>query len=60
MEPITLIGAVIVVFGLWVEFESTIMKVARAISNSTVMTAITTSTPEQKPVYVKYLTGIGT
>ena len=32
MEPITLCGAVILAVGLWVEFESIIMKVARAIS----------------------------
>jgi hypothetical protein len=47
MEPITLCGAVIVVFGLWVEFESIIMKVARAISNSAIMAALTPSTTEQ-------------
>ena len=60
MEPITLCGAIIVAFGLWVEFESIIMKVARAISNSNLMSALKSSPIEQKPLYVKYMTGIGT
>jgi len=59
MEPITLCGAVILAVGLWVEFEPIIMKVARAISNSTIMASITSSSTEQKPLYVKYLTGTG-
>jgi hypothetical protein len=58
MEPITLLGAVIVAFGLWVEFESIILKVARATSNI-IASALSTSAPAQKPVYVKYLTGSG-
>jgi len=58
MEPITLLGAVIVVFGVWVEFESIIMKVARAIS-SNIAAVLTPSTPVQKPVYVKYMMGVG-
>ena len=60
MEPITLCGAIIVAFGLWVEFETILMKVAKAISCSNIMTAITPPTPVQKPLYVKYLTGTGT
>ncbi len=59
MEPITLCGAVIVAVGLWVEFESIIMKVAKAISKSSIMTAITSPTVVQKPLYVRYMTGIG-
>lgn len=59
MEPITLCGAVILAVGLWVEFEPIIMKVANAISNSTIMASITSSPTEQKPLYVKYLTGTG-
>ena len=50
MEPITLCGAVIVVFGLWVEFEAIIMKGARAVSGSTIMTAILPSMKEQRSV----------
>ncbi len=50
MEPITLCGAVIVVFGLWVEFEAIIMKGARAISGSSILTALLPSMKEQRPV----------
>lgn len=50
MEPITLCGAVIVVFGLWVEFEAIIMKCVRAISGSTIMTALLSSLKEPKPI----------
>lgn len=59
MEPITLCGAVILAVGLWMEFESIIMKAARAISNSNIMTALTSSPAEQRPLYVKYMTGTG-
>ena len=61
MEPITLCGAVILAVGLWVEFETIIMKVARAISTSTIMSAITASTIEQRPLplYVKHIKGTG-
>jgi hypothetical protein len=48
MEPITLCGAVIVAFGLWVEFESIIMKVVRTISSSTIVAALMSSTKVQK------------
>ena len=48
MEPITLCGAVIVVFGLWVEFEAIIIKGARA--GSVIMTALLSSMKEQRPV----------
>lgn len=59
MEPITLCGAVILAVGLWVEFESILRRVARAISNSNIITAITSSPAEQRPLYVKYMTGTG-
>ena len=59
MEPITLCGAVIVAVGLWVEFESIITTVARAISSSKIIKVITSSTTVQRPLYVKYMTGIG-
>jgi hypothetical protein len=48
MEPITLCGAVIVMFGLWVEFESVIMKAARAISKCSALWAIMPSTKGQR------------
>ncbi len=60
MEPITLCGVIILAFGLWVEFEPIIMKAAKAISCSTGMTVLAPPRPVQKPLYVKYLTGIGT
>lgn len=50
MEPITLCGAVIVVFGLWVEFEAVIMKGARAISGCTIMTALLSLMKEPRAV----------
>ena len=66
MEPITLCGAVIVIFGLWVEFEAIITKGARAISRCTIMTALLSSMKEQRPVASKlpggcrsYRTGSG-
>ncbi len=59
MEPITLCGAVILAVGLWMEFESTIRKAARAFFNSTIMTAIMSSPTAQKPLYVKYMTDSG-
>ena len=59
MEPITLCGAVILAVGLWVEFESIIMKAARAISNSNIMTAIMSSPAKQRSLYVKYMSGNG-
>ena len=49
MEPITLCGAVIVIVGLWVEFEAIIMKGARAISGSAIMTAMS-SMKDRSPV----------
>ena len=64
MEPITLCGAVIVVFCLWVEFEAIIMKGARAISGC-VMTALLSLTQERRPVastpgpYLSYRTSSG-
>lgn len=59
MEPITLCGAVIVAVGLWVEFESIIMKAARAITSSSIIKTITSATTVEKPLYVKYMTGTG-
>jgi hypothetical protein len=59
MEPITLCGAVILAVGLWVEFESIIMKAARAISNCSIMKAIMSPPAAQRPLYVKYMTDSG-
>lgn len=50
MEPITLCGAVIVLFGLWVEFETVILKAARAVSRSAIVTKLLSSIKEQRSV----------
>jgi hypothetical protein len=50
MEPITLCGAVIVVFGLWVEFEAIIMKGVRVVSGSAIMAALLPSMKERRSV----------
>jgi hypothetical protein len=50
MEPITLCGAIIVLFGLWVEFEAVIMKVVRALSRSTAVRGAVSSAKAQRPV----------
>jgi hypothetical protein len=59
MEPITLCGVVILAVGLWEEFESIILKAARAISNCSIMTSIRSSPTEQRALYVKYMTDTG-
>lgn len=52
MEPITLCGAVIVAFGLWIEFESTVKMLVSAVCKSKIIKKIMTLiTAEQKPVY---------
>jgi hypothetical protein len=52
MEPITLCGLVIVMFGLWVEFRSTVMAVVRAIGNSRMYKELFSQPTKQQPVYV--------
>lgn len=51
MEPITLCGAVIVMFGLWVEFEPSLKKVARFILNSRLFKEFSAHSRAQRPVY---------
>jgi hypothetical protein len=53
MEPITLCGAVIVIFGLWVEFETALKAVVRVICKSKLFTDIISSSTVQRPVYVR-------
>ncbi len=55
MEPITLCGLVIVMFGLWVEFEHAVKAVVRVICRSKLFTEALSSSPVHKPVYVKRL-----
>ncbi|HIJ82393.1 MAG TPA: hypothetical protein HPP76_11870 [Desulfuromonadales bacterium] len=51
MEPITLCGVVILAFGLWVEFESTVRALIKAILTSRLFKEIFSATTDQKPVY---------
>jgi len=53
MEPITLCGLVIVVFGLWVEFEPAVRAIVRAIYKRLYFTEIISQSTVQKPVYVR-------
>jgi hypothetical protein len=51
MEPITLCGLVIVMFGLWVEFEPAVKAFANMICKSKFITDIVSNSKVQKPVY---------
>ncbi len=53
MEPITLCGALIVIFGLWVEFESKIMMALRWVGKSTIFTDIIAPVNLRRPVCVR-------
>jgi hypothetical protein len=53
MEPITLCGAVIVMFGLWVEFEPTLRGVTRTICKSRLIAEIISQSTVQRPAYVR-------
>lgn len=53
MEPITLCGAVILVFGLWVEFEPKMRAVVRTICNSKFYNEVISQSTVRKPVYVR-------
>lgn len=53
MEPITLCGLVIVMFGLWVEFEPRVMAVIRWIGASRLCKDAFASSAAQRPVYVR-------
>jgi hypothetical protein len=53
MEPITLCGAVIVLFGLWVEFEPAVRAATRTICKSKLIAEFITQPTVQRPVYVR-------
>ncbi len=53
MEPITLCGAVIVMFGLWVEFEPALRAVTRTICKSRLIAEILSQPTVQRPAYVR-------
>lgn len=52
MEPITLCGAVIVAFGLWIEFEAVAKRVVNAIGNGRLATGIMSLFSARRPAYV--------
>lgn len=53
MEPITLCGAAIVAFGLWVECEPKMKVVIKWISRSTFFSELISQPTLQRPVYVR-------
>jgi hypothetical protein len=53
MEPITLFGALIVMFGLWVEFERELRAAARMICTSRFFIATDSGAIAQKTACVK-------
>jgi len=53
MEPITLCGLVIVMFGLWVEFEPAVRVVAKIIYNSRIYKDLISVSTVQMPAYVR-------
>ena len=52
MEPITLCGLVIVLFGLWVEFEPAVRTVVKMICRSTLFKEVDSHSTVQRPAYV--------
>jgi hypothetical protein len=53
MEPITLCGAVIVMFGLWVELEPVLRAVTGTIRKSKLFAEIISRSTVQRPVSVR-------
>jgi hypothetical protein len=53
MEPITLCGLVIVIFGLWVEFEPAVKAVVKIIRKSKLLSELVSNSKVQRPVYVR-------
>ena len=51
MEPIVLVGAIIVIFGLWQELEPLAQRIVTAISNSCIMLKLTSALTGQTPSY---------
>lgn len=50
MEPITVCGLVIVVFGLWVEYEPAVKAVVKMIRDSKFIKDVFTNTAVRQPV----------
>jgi hypothetical protein len=51
MEPITLCGLVIVLFGLWVEFEPGLKSIARAVYRCRIFAEFISPSKVQRPAY---------
>lgn len=51
MEPIVLFGVLILVFGLWLEFEPVIQRIGTLICSNTIVTRLAASLAEQRPSY---------
>lgn len=52
MEPITLCGLVIVVFGLWVEFEPAVRAFVKKTRTSKYLKGVYTNSAVRHPAYV--------
>jgi hypothetical protein len=52
MEPITLCGLVIVMSGLWVEFEPAVRTVVKMICRCRLFKEVVSNSTVQRPVYV--------
>ena len=53
MEPTTLCGLVILIFGMWVEFEPALRAVKRTICKSALFAGLIPQSTAQRPVYVR-------
>jgi hypothetical protein len=53
MEPITLCGLIILIFGMWVEFEPALKAVTRTIRKSNLFAGLIPQPTAQRPVYVR-------
>ena len=51
MEPIVLVGAIIVIFGLWQEMAPAIQRIGTAISGSCIVLRLTSSFTGHTPSY---------
>lgn len=51
MEPIVLFGVVILIFGLWLEFEPVIKRISNLVCNNSIVTRLASSLIEQRPAY---------
>lgn len=51
MEPIVLVGVIIVVFGLWLEVRPVMQQVYKAVTTSNTLTKLTAGFTAQTPSY---------